>query len=354
MRFLHTLIMTTVLLALAAASLAQQFTDQQLEELNDALLETGLDRDAIISIDRPHFISIENASLAIDREDIVFIWESPEGVRFYPRSIMLWHQIVNDYVGEGGNMLPYAITYSPLTGSVVGYSGQVDRFKTTFGDTGMLLNANMVMYDRSTNSLWPQILGSSIEGLLVNQQLDSFTLLWSVWEKAINVYPDAQVLSRDTGFRRAYNRDPYGSYIREGSYYTNQNVHHPLTHKDARLPPKERILGLKQGAARMAVARESVKEAGAMSFTLGVTPLVAVYDPRLDAVRIFNRTMDGKTLDLAMRAGELTDDQTGSVWSWAGRGKSGALTEKQLEPYHFMECMWFAWAAFHPRTELVQ
>lgn len=49
----------------------------------------------------------------------------------------------------------------------------------------------------------------------------------------------------------------------------------------------------------------------------------------------------------------LVDDQTCSTWDVLGRATSGPLTGTRLEAAGHLDTFWFAWAAFHPETRLV-
>lgn len=77
-------------------------------------------------------------------------------VRAYPLEVLVHHEIVNDRIGGEG----VAITYCPLTGTVQGFL----RGDVEFGVSGDLLNNNLVMYDRATESLWPQLPAVAVDG----------------------------------------------------------------------------------------------------------------------------------------------------------------------------------------------
>ena len=137
--------------------LSAELSEGRLKTLQDNIVETGIGRDAISSIDAPQFIDVENASLVVEDEEVVFIAQfAPDDVRIYPHSVMVWHQVVNDTTDSGERV---AITYCPMSGSLVGYRAKVGQFTTNFGVTGMLVNDNTILYDRATNSMWPQLLG---------------------------------------------------------------------------------------------------------------------------------------------------------------------------------------------------
>ena len=129
-------------------------------------------------------------------------------IKVYPYNILTWHEIVNDTVAE----VPVAITFCPLCGSAVVYDRRLPNGETTFGVSGGLIESNMMMYDRATESLWQQSTGKALAGQYVGTKLDlvpfQLTTLGEVRER----YPDALVVSEDTGHQRDYERSPYSGY----------------------------------------------------------------------------------------------------------------------------------------------
>ena len=157
-------------------------------------------------------------------------------IKAYPQKILVWHEIVNEEIG--GEEL--SITYCPLTGSAVGFRGRsrLDGAALTFGTTGKLVNSNLLMYDRQTDSQWPQILGVAIAGPNKGVVLDEIPLVWTTWGQWRAKYPQTLVLSTETGFFRAYGSDPYGSYDRSGTYYDSGPPFFPVMAADPRFPDK--------------------------------------------------------------------------------------------------------------------
>lgn len=330
----------------------QQLTDElaqdRLKTLEEAIVVTGVMREDIPAIDRPQFISTEDASLSNDKKDVVFVAQFGAETRIYPQLILVWHEIVNEVI----NGEKITISYGPLTGSVVGYKGKVGLFNTSFGPAGMLVNNNSLMYDRSTNSIWPQLLGMAIRGPLKGKSLSKFPLLWTTFERAMAYFPNAKVLSRPTGMRRNYGRDPYGSYARPGSYYYNNVIVHRLTYWDKRLPPKTRVLGFQFEGFNGVVLQKNVAEKGVVTFSPGMTTLAAIYDPELDTARVFEAMAKGKPLNLRNVDGKVFDDETKSEWTPEGVAKSGTLDELRLKQIPAYDAMWFGWAALYPDSEI--
>lgn len=343
------------------------YSEEMLEEMATKVTRTGVGMDAIRALYRPRFLSVSDASLSMEHDEPVFIVTFPTGLtRIYPQRILVWHEVVNDVLPTPDGQAvradtptsaldAFSITYSPLTGTVAAFYGKAGRFPSTFGVTGELLNANTLLYDRMTGSIWSQLTGTCIEGPLAGKRLSPIQVTWASWRGARDRYPAAQVLSRSTGYKRNYGRDPYGSYQRPGNYYDDLRLIHPVQPLDTRLPPKTRILGIERESLSGAVHVSVVKEAGIVSMELGMLQLVAFYDNDLETVRLFERKAagDATPLTFAFLEGKIVDNQTKSEWTVEGRCTYGRYREKNLIPVMHINAMWFAWAAFYPQTVIL-
>lgn len=312
------------------------------ERLADAIVSGGPPRDGIPAVDSPRFVSAAEADAFLKDSDIVFGLVYEGVVRAYPQKVLVWHEIVNDVVAG----VKLAVTYCPLTGTVLAFLRVVDGAETTFGTSGSLLNSNLVMYDRATASYWPQVLGVAVTGKQVGKRLGEVPMVWTTWGRWKARYPQTEVLSRETGFLRSYGSDPYGSYERD-SYYTVGGPFFPVRHEDGRLPAKEVVVGLREGGDALAVAKAKVKEAGVLNLALGEKPVLFVYDEGLDAVVVYSRLVGGKVLSFRLEGGSFVDEG-GVRWSLGGVSARG-----RLERLPAFDAMWFAWVAFYPETELV-
>ena len=65
------------------------------------------------------------------------------------------------------------------------------------------------------------------------------------------------------------------------------------------------------------------------------------------------RTTDGQGVTLQIDGSTIVDSETGSAWSLDGQARSGPLAGARMEaiPEAYV-AFWFAWAIFHPDTEL--
>lgn len=322
-----------------------------LERLNEAVVSGGPGKDGIPPIDAPRFVSIEEMDDLLKPEDVVFVLDYGDEIRAYPQKVLVWHEIVNDEVaGE-----KISVTYCPLTGSTVAFKGRSPGSdQLTFGTTGRLVNSNLLMYDRQTESEWPQILGRAIDGEMKGASLEEVPLVWTTWELWKERGPeDAPVLSTKTGYLRRYGSDPYGSYSgSDRGYYENRDTLFPVQAESERLEPKEVVVGVKTGDTRHAIPKDAALSKGAWNLELGDQPVTAVADPAMETVWVFDRRLNGETLELRLDAGDSLVDGHGRTWNRKGLALEGSEGER-LPAASFYEVMWFAWYAFYPETELV-
>jgi hypothetical protein len=279
-----------------------------LDALADAVASGGPGKDGIPAIDRPRFVRAADAGF-LTPDEPVFGLDYRGEVRAYPQLILVWHEIVNDVVA--GRRI--VVTYCPLTGTTIGFTGIRGGPELTFGTTGNLVNSNLLMYDRETDSEWPQLLGGSIRGVHKGQRLASVPLVWTSWAAWRTAHPDTLVLSTDTGSIRSYGSDPYGSYPRRSGYYVDGEPIFPVLARDERFPAKDVVIGIRAGTAALAVHRELVRRERSVPVTIAGRGLTVAWDDTLDTAVV---TGGDPTVDV-------------------------------------LDAMWFAWYAFHPHTTVM-
>jgi hypothetical protein len=219
------------------------------------------------------------------------------------------------------------------------------------------------MYDRQTDSCWPQLLGQAILGPSRGRVLEQVPLDWTRWGRWRAAYPDTLVLSTRTGSLRNYGTDPYGSYNYGPThelfgYYKpglGRYLYFPLLHESDRFDQKEVMVGAKLGARRLAVRKSVLRGRLAVNATMGRRPVVFLYDPTLDAGRAFLAGPHGAPLRFAATAtpGRYADDDTGSTWDSLGRALQGRRRGTSLRRVLTFEVLWLAWYAFFPRAEVL-
>jgi hypothetical protein len=316
----------------------------------DQIVSGGPPPDGIPSIDDPKFISIQEADKYLEDSDLVLGLNINGDVRAYPLQILVWHEIVNDNVGG----VPVAVTYCPLcftnqvfNSTVVDDKGQAATLE--FGTSGKLYNSNLVMYDRTTKSLWSQAMSQAIVGELSGVKLERMPFDVANWKEWKQLYPDSKVLSKDTGSTRPYGADPYGDY------YTNGDVLFPVSNGDNRLGLKEIVIGLENKDQYKAYKLQEIENKKILNDQVNGKP-IALMSLHPFMIRAYDPVVDQQVLEFSYNAKDqnFIDTQTGSLWNFEGKAVSGQMKGKQLTRLPFDEGFWFEWVAFHPTTELYQ
>ena len=172
------------------------------------ILSGGPPKDGIPSIDNPAFSDLNEVDNIADTEPVIGVSLNGE-MRAYPLHILMWHEIVNDIVGD----VPITVTFCPLCNTAVVFDRRVAGKVLDFGTTGKLRNSDLVMYDRQTETWWQQFLGEAIIGELMGTVLKVVPArLESFANFKARANESAKVLVPNSRFRRAYGANPYVGY----------------------------------------------------------------------------------------------------------------------------------------------
>ena len=324
------------------------------------IISGGVPPDGIPPIDDPRFMEPEHVRFLSHQEPIVAV-EVNGIAKAYPIRILMWHEIVNDDF-DG---VPVVVTYCPLCNTGIAFlRPTIEGELLDFGTSGKLYRSNLVMYDRQTNSYWPQALGQAVVGPLLGEELESVPtrlLSWADWRQA---HPDGLVLTTRTGHRRDYGSNPYVGYENDEPFLF-------VGEPDPRLRATEHVLGV-AGTETIAfpyseLERLSSEGQTAVQLTVGGRRLVVLWKAgtvsALDAARIpmsadvgaaaaYEPRVGTRWLTFAVRDGTFVDEQTDSTWTIAGEAIDGPLDGRRLEPAIALDSFWFTWAAFHPETTI--
>jgi len=262
----------------------------------------GPGKDGIPAIDKPIFVSLQEFTYPDSVQAIVLVGK--EATKVYPYNILTWHEIVNDEI-DG---TPVAVTFCPLCGSAIVFNRSLpDGTVTTLGVSGSLLESNMIMYDRATENLWQQSTGETLAGSLHPAELDLEPFQLLTVGEIRKIYPNALVLSEDTGHRRDYGRNPYAGYEDD-----NRFVFEP-SGIDNTFPPKTIMVVFKDNKSTFTAPWLALREAGNASISV-----------------------NGKTYTLtASEAGELI------------------ITDNESIEYPFYFEMWFSVAVQHSDITMI-
>ncbi len=346
----------------------------------------------------PVFIDQDAAAAWLGDLEPVILMRIGGEARLYPLQVLTWHEIANDTLAG----VPIAVTFCPLCNSALAFDRRVpvtddqlaalrapgnttvrvldtpadlaaaytrqtgleapaQAVDVTFGVSGLLYHSNLLMFDDTTFTLWSQLTGEGGVGELAGDVLVRYPAQIVGFADARAAEPDALVMSRDTGFTRAYGRNPYVGYDEIGSpaFLFSGSA-------DGRLDPKARVITI-DGAEPVAYPFEHLAEMRVVHDDVAGAPLVLLWQAGtatalggaviasaedVGSVGVFRPMADVGRLTFTATADGFVDAETGSVWDVTGRARSGPLAGQVLEAVAHDNTLWFAWAAFRPETEV--
>jgi len=215
--------------------------------------------------------------------------------RAYPLRLLVWHEVANDTLGGR----PIAVTYNPLCDSAAVLDRRVGGETLTFGVSGLLLNSNLLMYDRRSSpgaeSLWSQLLLAAVTGPAAGTHLELLPFDLTTWGEWRAARPDTTVAVPAPGKATKYKREPYVSY------FGNDSLRFPVE-----LPPgdegrtrKEPVVVLADGSGWLAVPYAVVAAApgGRLTRTVAGRDVTFTWRDRPPRVAV---TSDGDSSPLAI------------------------------------------------------
>ena len=318
----------------------------------------GPPRDGIPPIDVPAFVAGDEADEWLDPREPVIVVSAGEETRAYPLQILTWHEIVNDELGG----VPLSVTFCPLCNALIVFERRAGDRILDFGTTGKLRKSDLVMWDRQSESWWLQFTGRAIVGELAGAVLTRHPANIVAYEDFRRAYPEALVLSRNTGHRRAYGSNPYRGYdsIEDRPFLFFDPV-------DERLPPMERVLNVSVGGRHKLYPFSGLSSSPVVNDEVAGVPVVVLSRKGtlsvLDQSRIADsrtvpsatahaRHVDGRTLHFEAIDGKIMDRETGSTWNLFGAATEGPLAGSGLETIDSGVHFAFAWLAFNPDSEI--
>lgn len=313
----------------------------------DEVINGGVAKDGIPSIDDPKFKPTSEIDYVQDDRLIVGV-RIGNTIKGYPHQVLDAHEIVNDQIGDQ----PFCLTYCPLTGSGIAWDRTIDGEAVEFGVSGLLFRNNLIPYDRKTDTYYSQMLIKGVKGERSGERLETFQVVettWSTWKK---MFPDAKVLTTDTGFgNRGYQGYVYGEdYLKEDSPPL-----FPINIDEKTLAGrgyKERIYGIIGYNNDITYTQNF----GIDSFGTGVnlkqtsvvdTDYIIVGSTSLNFAAAFEDELsDGTKLNFQPVQDALPvilTDNEGNKWDVFGYAVEGPREGERLTPATAYTSYWFAW-----------
>lgn len=332
-------------------------TDTSRKSINlKELLAGGPPKDGIPSIDKPKFVTVQEAREWLDPKELVLVYGPEEDTRAYPLEILIFHELVNDHVAGA----PVLVSYCPLCNSAIVFDRRVVGEALEFGVSGMLRYSDMVMYDRKTESLWQQITGEAIVGTYTGKKLEMLAALTIPFDEFAQAHPKGKVLSRETGHRRPYGSNPYRGY----GFGKGPIMPVPDASRKG-IKPMDRLVVIE--GAKQAYLFQALAKRGVWHDEVNGQDLVLFYEPsalspvdssdmkrsrKAGSAAVFQALLDGKPIRFRYEDGKILDKETGSRWNIAGIAEEGPLKGKKLKAVPHGVYFSFAWLAFEPNTKI--
>ena len=201
--------------------------------------------DTIPSINHPQWLENSQDALAMyspDEEVLGLMYRKDNQIVetfAAPIRVLNWHEILN--FRTSSDSFPLAITYCPLCQTATGLNRQLPDDILDLGVSCLLYNSALVMFDRTTNSLFSQVWSKGIVGQFAGQSIPQLPLIQTSLQAWLETYPNSRVLSKQNEHqmylvRGMYNRYPYADY------YHSEDVQFPISSvQDTKEHPKELV-----------------------------------------------------------------------------------------------------------------
>ena len=287
------------------------FNLENLQLPRDQVLSGGPPKDGIPSLTRPPTVPVAQADF-MQPTDRVVVVKIGDKRRAYPMRILNWHEAVNDELGG----VPIGVIYCPLCDSASVVDRRMGDRTYEFGISGLLFNSNVLLYDRTDQALWSQLGLRAVSGPNAGRKLrhvDSWEL--TTFADLKERYPGADILSRDTGHRRDYDRVAYASYFQTDKLMFPVAGYAPERYAKYGFRNKTAVVGVMSGGVARAYALSELDRAGGtVTDTIGNSQIELTLTPDKRGFRVLKAASDAQVV----------------------------------------HTFWFAWAAFHPETEVYQ
>jgi len=302
--------------------------------------------DAIPPLDTPKYDDASGGDWLEDDDLVIGYVGEGAGTWAYPIKILNSHEIVNDDL-DG---VPVLVSYCPLCRSGVVYDRRLDGRELTFGNTSALFENDLVMLDRETNSYWWQVAGRAIVGTLTGEQLEVLPAVTTTWAAWRSEHPETLVLSRDTGYSRSYDFDPFAGYRNS---VNDERFPFPVSEDalDGRLAAGDEVLGVIVNDESRAYSLRALGDA-AVNDELGGQSIVVFSNEDGPAGGAYDAVVDGNPLTFSFEDGGYVDAETGSRWNLSGEAVDGDLAGATLERLPSRYSFWFAYFASFPDTDV--
>jgi hypothetical protein len=321
--------------------------------------------DGIPPIDSPKFWEKTKAIKFYFEHEPVIAVERNGLAKAYPLSVLMYHEIVNDNLGE----MPILATYCPLCNAGIVFDRRLTfdgkSYLLDFGVSGMLRKSDLVMWDRQTESWWQQLMGEALVGKLSGAELSFVNSQIISVSEFFEAYPEGLILSTETGHTMEYGTNPYTGYddpVNKQPRLFQEEV-------NKRLPPMERVIDINVNGKYKIYPFSIVSNMQVINDSFQGEPIVIFYTEKtlsvldendiassknVGSATAFDPRVDNKTLIFRKVNNEFKDTDTESTWTITGKCTEGYFKDRKLRTLRYGNHFAFAWFAFYPDSEIYE
>jgi hypothetical protein len=206
-------------------------------------------------------------------------------------------------------------------------------------------NQNFIMRDEETGTWWQQVTGEAIQGPLKGRRLPGIVhdeISFAIWKRE---RPAGRVLKPSPEHADSYEDANWERQMKKVRTVT------PVA-KDDPLTPRTVVVGVTVNRKSKAYPFPLLRTQSPLLDRLGGVPIVLVVGEDRKSIRVFDRTLDGRALELFARRGtrplRLFDAETGSEWDFTGAAVAGPLVGRRLAKLRALKEYWFDWKIYQP------
>jgi Protein of unknown function (DUF3179) len=202
------------------------------------------------------------------------------------------------------------------------------------------------MYDRQTDTLWHQLLGTPAFGRLVGSgiQLERLPVTLTTWEAWFAEHPDTKVMDFDTGFRRDYS---VGAAYAD--YFASPDTMFPVWRRSNLLPTKSWVFTQLIDGRPKAYPLTVLNDELVVNDILAGQNLVVIHEAGGLGARAYKR--GEHTFNSAGDTTSVLLDEAGTEWE-VTENALVSTTGDELDRLPGHMAYWFGWFSFYPQTEL--
>ena len=319
---------------------------------SEQVINGGVPKDGIPSIDNPQFKPTSEIEY-VDNERLITGVRVGDILKGYPHQVMDHHEITNDQFGQ----LPVCFTYCPLTGTGIAYERVIEGEAVEFGVSGLLFRNNLIPYDRKTGTNYSQMQMRGVNGERKGERLETFQVFQTKWSTWKELFPEAMVLTTETGYSRNYDIFLYGEdYLDEDTpplFPLTVDDKVVQTYKKREYIVIQKDIDIDLAATKIFTIEDFDSGISLETGEIGETQYVVAGSSNHDFAVGFERTLDdGTILNLEPVQNALPvimEDQEGNKWDILGRAVEGPRQGEQLTPtlsyygYEFAFGEFFKW-----------